>query len=146
MEYWDFVEPLWDTLLTDDPPDSFLEKFLSSPEVSRNLFAMHWCDCEISNGGFFQFFSNSTGILAPEAIVALRTIGMPQTADVIQRAMRFFDAPYPRHWEQRRANLNNIRGQVNDFRAFDEQYFALVETEGGGIEKAANAYATACAQ
>ncbi|WP_369973953.1 DUF4375 domain-containing protein [Polaromonas sp. SP1] len=33
---------------------------------SRHLFAVHWCQSEICNGGFMQFFANSTGVLAPE--------------------------------------------------------------------------------
>ncbi len=45
---------------------------------------------EVGNGGFNQYFFNSTGDAAQKAPNAFREIGAPQTADVIKRANDLF--------------------------------------------------------
>ncbi|QQZ28937.1 hypothetical protein HMY34_09310 [Thiothrix subterranea] len=36
------------------------------------------------NGGLGQFFSNDTGILAPEAAIAFEKLRMPNCADILR--------------------------------------------------------------
>lgn len=47
------------------------------------MFAAHFCQSEICNGGLGQFFGNSTGGLAPEAVEGFREIGQAQVAALI---------------------------------------------------------------
>ncbi|WP_075091299.1 DUF4375 domain-containing protein [Planctomyces sp. SH-PL14] len=51
-----------------DGGEAAYQKSLSSlsPEESH-LALVSWCDTEVCNGGFHQFFLNSTGMVAPEA-------------------------------------------------------------------------------
>src|SRR5215216_5698235 len=79
-----------------DGEEAFSEQFLKVNLKQRHLFASHWCQSEVRNGGFLQFFWNSTGILAPEAVIAFRAIKMPNAATLIERAMMFFGLIYPR--------------------------------------------------
>ena len=65
--YWSLVEPHWERISIYDGGATFLRQFLTTPVRSRHLFAAHWCMSEVYNGGFHQFFHNSTGVLAPEA-------------------------------------------------------------------------------
>jgi Domain of unknown function (DUF4375) len=148
MDYWDLVDPIWEKISIYGSPDVFLEQYAASPEASRVLFAAHWCQSEICNGGFEQFFSNSTGILAPEGAEAYRKIGMPQTAALIEKAMSLFGASYPRDRDEREDALEACWGAAEDdesgpFGSMDEAFFGLIETEGGGFGVAANAYAAA---
>ena len=147
MDYWELVEPIWDTVSIYDGEAIFLEQFSASPEVSRKLLAAHWCQSEICNGGFDQFFFNSTGVLAPEAVEAYRAIGMPLTAAVIEQAMAFFGAAYPRDSEVRGKTLD-LLAVLSDqdervFEALDDQFFDLIERESGGFVNAADSYAEA---
>jgi hypothetical protein len=48
-----------------------------------------------------QFFFNSTGLLAPEAIEGFRAIEMPQLAEVIESAAACLGLEYPREREKR---------------------------------------------
>jgi hypothetical protein len=66
--YWDLVEPVWDEINIYDGPDVFLETFQKVPLKIGYLYAVHFCQSEVCNGGFGQFFFNSTGVLAPEAV------------------------------------------------------------------------------
>lgn len=146
MGYWSLVEPIWEKVSIYDGPDTFLSQYNASPEASRVLFAAHWCQSEINNGGFEQFFSNSTGVLAPEGVEAFRTIGMPQTAALIAKAMVAFGSEYPRDRDEREDALEAIWEATGDdeegpFGDLDEAFFRLIETESGGFDAAADRYA-----
>ena len=147
MGYWTLVDPIWEAVSIYDGPEVFLLQYTAAPEASRVLLAAHWCQSEICNGGFEQFFFNSTGVLAPEAVEAFRKIGMPQIASLIERAMSVFGTIYPRDRAARCAALDDICGaSQNDGEAFgdlDDSFFVLIESEKGGFEAAADAYAAA---
>jgi hypothetical protein len=59
------------------------------------LFAIFWTKDEIDNGGFHQYFYNSTGVLSPEAAPAYRLVGAPEFAELHARAERLFPAGAP---------------------------------------------------
>lgn len=147
MGYWTLVEPIWDTVSIYDGGDVFLQQYTASPEASRVLFAAHWCQSEINNGGFEQFFSNSTGVLAPEGVQAFRALGMPETAALIDKAMEVFGPTYPRERSEREDALDKAWDDFDDdadpFSDLDESFFERVETENGGFESAADHYAAA---
>jgi hypothetical protein len=65
------------------------------PEIGH-LYAAHWCQSEICNGGLHQFFSNTTGLLAPEALDGFRAIGTTAWVEILAEAMNFFGHPFPR--------------------------------------------------
>jgi hypothetical protein len=96
--YWSLVEPVWLALNRswDDGCEEFVRLFKAvRPEIGH-LYAGHWCQSEICNGGFYQFFHNTTGLLAPEALEGYRAIGLAELAESLATAMKFFGSPYPR--------------------------------------------------
>jgi hypothetical protein len=148
MGYWSLVRPVWEVISIYDGPDIFLQQYGAAPVASRVLFSAHWCQSEICNGGFDQFFSNSTGVVAPEGVQAFRDIGMPQIAAVIEQAMSIFGPIYPRDRAVREDALEAIwdvlgEEQSGPFGDLEKSFFALIETENGGFESAADAYAAA---
>jgi hypothetical protein len=64
-DYWDLVEPIWDEISIYDGAEQFLQDFEKTDERPGILFAAHWTQSEVMNGGLGQFFNNSTGVLAP---------------------------------------------------------------------------------
>ncbi|NKB35881.1 MAG: DUF4375 domain-containing protein [Gammaproteobacteria bacterium] len=143
--YWRFVEPIWESVSIYDGGEIFLQEFHKATDKQKHLFAAHWAQSEIMNGGLGQFFSNSTGVLAPEAVVAFEVIGMPNCASILASAMNFFGDSYPRdrdtreivfekYWEQNGDDAIPIEEQ-EDLMAVE------IEEENGGFEKAANNYA-----
>ncbi|MBK7350623.1 MAG: DUF4375 domain-containing protein [Gemmatimonadetes bacterium] len=111
------------------------------------MFAAHWCQSEVYNGGLRQFFDNSTGVLAPEAVTGFRAVGMPKTAALLERAMLFFGSSYPRERADRERALaateNDDEELPNPFETMDVELFTLLDTEADGWEKAARRYAAA---
>ena len=137
-DYWDIVEPVWDIIDIYEGPEVFRRTYNSTPRESRLMFAAHYCQSEVCNGGFAQFFGNSTGVLAPEAVEAFREIGQPQVAALVRSAMDLFGPSYPRDRDEREGRLSGIAGSALD--ALDKSFFNLIESEEGGFEAAANRY------
>jgi hypothetical protein len=108
------------------------------------LFAAHWCQSEVCNGGFHQFFKNPSGVLAPEAAAGFQAIGMPKCASVISKAMQFFGTPYPRNQVDRQKALSAIPGESraewDPFFKLDDVFYELLDNEAGGFAAAADLY------
>src|SRR4051794_27697626 len=94
--YWRLVGPIWHSVSIYDGPETFLRQYRRLPREVGHLFAAHWCMSEVCNGGFHQFFGNSTGVLAPEAVEGIRAMGLTVWADILAAAMQLFGTPYPR--------------------------------------------------
>lgn len=116
-----------------------------APLAVQHLYSAHWCQSEVCNGGLHQFFSNSTGILAPEAVIGFAAMGMPKLAVCVQQAMQFFGDSYPRDYDLRNEALEAYSlahpDEWNPFVADDELFYGLLEIEAGGWEQAADTYA-----
>lgn len=85
---WVAIEPLWNAI-------SFVGGWRATSKVFRDatagqigLFSLDWCQKEVRNGGFAQFFENSTGMLAPEALQGFKMIGATSYAKLLEEAIR----------------------------------------------------------
>jgi hypothetical protein len=144
--YWSLVKPVWRSISIYDGPTVFLGQFgAARPEVGH-LFAAHWCQSEVRNGGLHQFFANSTGVLAPEALAGYRAIGLREWAAILAEAMAFFGSPYPRekgHRHERLAQRESLsREEWDPFHALDDQLLTWLDAEEDRWERAADAYAS----
>jgi hypothetical protein len=164
--YWEIVEPLFD-IVNIDSTESFFASIKGIDPLVVDLFAAHFCLSEIHNGGFLQFFWNSTGILAPEAIEGFCDSGMPSLAAVVTEASSLFGSNYPRDRDQRwdallaasgrpEAELSAIFQTTSNFYlafqkateplnfdALNEKVWQLAEEENGDFGNTATAYAHA---
>ncbi len=108
FDYWSVLEPYWNLVDIHDSAEVFQNGFSSLPQPIQNLFAAHWAVYEIKNGALTQFFFNSTEVLAPEAVTALRALGLSISADALENSMTEFGTPYPREYELRAELVGNI--------------------------------------
>ena len=144
-DYWRFVEPVWDSISIYDGEETFLRQFGKAPKKSATLFAAHWFQSEVMNGGLGQFFSNSTGVLAPEVVEALRVIGMPECAAALAEAMKFFGDPYPRERDIRENVFEKFFEDHGEeaipLQEQEDAMAGLIEEENGGFWDLADKYA-----
>jgi hypothetical protein len=132
---WSLIEPYRDMVSIYDGPEVFLAGFSKLPSASQHLFAANWCDYEICNGGFSQFFTNSTGVLAPEALNGFRAIGAHACAEVLEQAMHIFEEPYPRDREAREEYLASLCSSIehsaesDPFQGLDSAYYSAGDRE-----------------
>ncbi|WP_164512740.1 DMP19 family protein [Caulobacter vibrioides] len=146
--YWALVDPYWDAVSIYDGPEVFLAGFSAVPTPSKHLLATHWLQSEVHNGGFSQFFSNSTGVLAPEAVAGFRAIGMPRSADLVEEAMAWLGPSYPRDRDERNDALDAFEeahgvdhGPECDVCSADSRFWDLMANEAGGFDAAADFFA-----
>lgn len=145
-DYWSLVEPYWLPLnrAWDDGPEAFVRKFLSVPPAIGHLYATHWCQSEVCNGGLHQFFYNTTGLLAPEALDGFHAIGAVVPAEILAEAMKWFGATYPRDRAKRQALLpaSHARGNNDPLRRLDERFYEWADK----WQSAADTYADRATQ
>ena len=118
-----------------DGPDLFLQSFSAADRDAALIYAATFCQSEICNGGFHQFFFNSTGVLAPEAVEAFTRLGMPDTADVVRQACDRLGSAFPRERPARQGLLRE-----REFRDLDDRFYELLEQENGGFEAASQRF------
>ena len=80
-----------------------------------------------------------TGVLAPEAVQGFHAIGQHKVAETVQAAMDVLGSPYPRDHGLRETILS--RFSPRSFDALNEQFYALLDSEAGGFDAAADDYA-----
>jgi Domain of unknown function (DUF4375) len=143
--YWSVIDPIWDAISIYDGPEVFLLQFGEVRPELGHLFASHWCQSEVCNGGFDQFFYNSTGVLAPEAAEGFQAIGLDDLAALVREAMSVFGDPYPRDREVRCDLLEKVAeidGEEEDpFDYLDQQFYACLGKDHQRYCKMADDYA-----
>jgi hypothetical protein len=144
--YWKLIDSAFDAVSIYDGPTVFAEQFgMLKPEIGH-LLAAHWCQSEVCNGGFHQFFTNSTGVLAPEALVGFQAIGIPEWAALLRSAMDVFGVEYPRDRDQRHSLMPQPEGERRAewdlFHELDERFYEYLGRGEFMWEEAADAYAS----
>lgn len=79
---------------------------LTQPEKVLNR--VYWLESEINNGGFDQFFANSSGDYAIDTPAALEAIGAHHTAQLVKRAIDIFPGGLPPRDRQQRIEKMNM--------------------------------------
>ena len=123
---WAVIEPMWWALETPYEPDPRLEQ--ASPG-QRAAYALTWTESEVGNGGFEQYFWNSTGMLLDEAIAGARLVGAEEVEAVLRDAASFFPGGRaPESRAERQAGLDHLTGEESQRLArLDDRFFALLD-------------------
>lgn len=57
----------------------------------RAVYSTWWVEAEVNNGGFNQYFWNSSGAFASDAVAGFDLIGLPRLARLMERAIAIRD-------------------------------------------------------
>jgi hypothetical protein len=100
---------------------------LTEPQLA--YLTLSWLDADVNNGGFTQYFFNSSGELAQHAVRAATTVGAPQLAGIIGEAVALFDVDGPSpDRDQRMDQLSGIDLEALD--KLSEAYYKCPEKLG----------------
>jgi hypothetical protein len=114
VNYWEQIEEAFEKVEIYESYDEFKRSAAMYPEWKIDILAVHWTMSEIANGGLEQCFSNSTGILAPEAVLGFERIGKPELANHLRKAMTLLGETYPREREDRVERLAALTGAQDE--------------------------------
>lgn len=136
------MDPLWHTVSIYDGRKAFERAFEPLTPLQKTIFATTWLESEVCNGGFWQFFWNTTGVLAPEALEGLRTMRLDALADITRTAIDLFGPVYPTAVSTRRRLISKLPKTYADPdgyppTAFDQLDVAFYAEKGklpGGFE------------
>ena len=107
-----YIDSVWELIDIYKGADAFLKSYSGAEQPAGKLYAAHFAQSEICNGGFKQLFRNSTGVLSPEAVQGFQLIGMPRTAELLVAAMRTLGNPYPRDRKERQTRLETVSEDI----------------------------------
>lgn len=83
---------------------------------------------EVNNGGFWQYFMNSSGEFAHETLLSLKEIGAVKTAEVLQKAIDLFpEGNVPKDREIRQDLVNQIDPNKTIWYEIDERFMNYQE-------------------
>ena len=127
---------LWPVIVkTVFPEPQRRENIDALGSAARAIYLVECLAGEVINGGFHQYFSNSSGDHAREALQALAEVGAVETARLLDSAMgAFTGGRVPTDRLERSNELDAADGrQPGFFDGLDTQFYAL-EKEGPVVE------------
>ncbi|MEM6965720.1 MAG: DMP19 family protein, partial [Bacteroidota bacterium] len=88
-------------------------------EFEKNVLLVLGLDGQVSNGGFSQFFFNSTGKFAHETVDALQAIGATESYQLLKEAIPFFPKSFiPKDTGERRDLMDEFPEKI--YEAWDQ--------------------------
>jgi Domain of unknown function (DUF4375) len=115
----------------EDFDDFLLESkadFMQLDPLLQVPYCLHRLEAEVNNGGFYQFFSNSTGEYVAETIHALVEIGALRTAGLLKRAVSIgFPAGYPADASHYATSVADFDDVVNELDGLDQEFFKYAD-------------------
>ena len=107
--------------------------FAGLTEPERVFLCVWSLEAEVNNGGFSQFFENSAGDHASATAGALRSVGAPEMAALVERAMKPFGpgGPPADRGERQRA-LSALPASARErWGELDKEFYTLASPEQG---------------
>ena len=94
-------------------------------EQEATVFFVEELQMEVMNGGFDQYFFNSSGNNWRKAIPALREIGADKIADLLIKASEVIGCELPEDQDQRQDNMNEKtrEGYEDDLDELDDIFY-----------------------
>lgn len=80
------IQPMWWSVSIYDGETEMYDALEKFSEPQKYVWAIQWYISEVINGGHYQFYSNSSGIVWEIALEGLREIGCDVCADILQES------------------------------------------------------------
>ncbi|MBS1724293.1 MAG: DMP19 family protein [Armatimonadetes bacterium] len=100
--------------------------FAKLPQGMRAVYTSMLLENEVNNGGFFQFFWNSSGIYAQEAVAGLQLLGAKKTEGLLKSAILTFKKDFPNGLDpSKRGDIPEYKLQENSshLSRFDDAFY-----------------------
>lgn len=93
-------------------------------QPERHVYAVEGMVREVNNGGWSQFFGNSSGALADDLVPALKAMGAARSVSIAERAVKIFGKPKSLSEEDRNAHLAKITDDYEKYpwEGLDHEY------------------------
>lgn len=116
------IDPLWWTVNIYDSKDEYEKDLEPYSFHQRSVFAIMWYMAEVNNGGHYQFYTNSTGIVWEDAMDGFELIGIIEGKEIIEESARRFGNKPSFDRTERENLLDSID---EDFADLDTRFYEL---------------------
>ena len=95
------------------------------------MFSIWWVEAEVNNGGFNQFYFNSSGQYAQMAVEGFVLFGATKFADLMRRANQIYNETKERLEEFDDGTMESFSESYKDnpLNALDEEFYELYNSE-----------------
>lgn len=98
--------------LSESENTKYGKEDFSRQSLAQRVFSAIWdLEAEVNNGGFSQYFVNSSSETAPFVVEALRTVDAPDTAAICERAI---SAAFPRGLPKTTDDIRQVATEFSD--------------------------------
>ena len=97
-----------------DNKTQYGEDMSALSEAERIFYITQTLEMEVNNGGFYQFFYNSSGDFSNELVGAFTAIGANATAAICQKAISAFGRDIPVDRDEREEMLDELENDEID--------------------------------
>ncbi|MFO0570326.1 MAG: DMP19 family protein [Polyangiaceae bacterium] len=131
---------LWASLVRRVHDSASGTGFETLSEAEKLYYAVGLVDGDVYNGGFDQYFFNSSGSFYAYALRGLQFIGATQSAQLLAQAKHalFGDSPVPTDIAERRAYLRTLSLENPVLDSLDAQFWEDPDDLGSLMERFAN--------
>jgi hypothetical protein len=111
-----------------------LDKISKLTKGQQAVFSTWWLEAEVNNGGFNQFYFNSSGQYAKMAEIGLETIGAKKFSELCSRANKIFTENKERLEEFDDGTVESFSESYKDnpLNDLDTEFYELYESENIG--------------
>ena len=134
-DYFEVIHPAWWTINIYDGEEAYRKSLANLSEGQIHLVTTTWHITEVCNGGHYQFYTNSTGIVWREALAGYRALGLGELADILQEAADRYGGHLSLDQTERENQLDSGNDDLDDL---DDWFFEIEKT--GRIEEAMMKY------
>lgn len=114
------IEPLWDSINIYDGEKEYKDDLNRFNIEQQYVFAILWYNSEVCNGGHYQFYSNSTGIVWEEALLGFQAMNFQQACEIFNESVRRLKGKPDKDRTKRENQLDEINDDLDDL---DERYY-----------------------
>ncbi|MBI3134972.1 MAG: DMP19 family protein [Bacteroidetes bacterium] len=128
----DLIFLVFDYLLEKMPEDyeKEYETVLSFSKEQQAFYVIFILDGEVNNGGFNQYYYNSSGQFASITPDAFELIGAPKHAELMRRANTIYERENQNITDKQDGTMKGFMDSYenNPLDEFDEEYYSLAES------------------
>ena len=117
--------------LTGDNHEKEFENVNKLSNGQKAVFSTWWLEAEVNNGGFNQFYFNSTGQYAKMAEIGFKTIGAEKFSELTSRANKIFKENKKRLEEFDDGTMESFSESYKDnpLNDLDTEFYNLYDSE-----------------
>lgn len=121
-DLYDIIEPVWYSVNIYDGIEQYENDLKKFTLEQRYVLALAWYIAEVGNGGHDQFYFNSTGIVAEDALKGLQAIGLSQNHKILQES---FDRLGGKPSKDRSTRQDQLESSKANFSDLDEHFWDI---------------------